>query len=501
MATTKDYRPEEVRDRLVAEFGKLRRRATVADLVAGTGLPKARVEAELPAVADEFGARLEVTASGEILYSFPSGMRSRYRGFGPAAKRAWKGLKRGLVALGTWAFKAWIMVMLVGYFVLFLALALLATLASVAARSSDRDDRRGGGLGGLWLAGNLLDAFVRIWFYSELFKDPRQREAERLGRQVRKAARRPLHKAIFSFVFGDGDPNAAWDETEKKAVVAFVQAHKGVLTMPEFVALTGLSPSEAEDRITRYLVEFEGSPEVSPNGAIYYSFPSLMRRADPAARGLFGTSAPSRRTWAFSANPAKANRAFAAINAVNLAFGSYFLWGSLATRIPAALASGEGVRISSGFEYLFAFTGVVLRSYGGFDPSGLLLWGLGVVPLAFGALFYLIPALRASGLKSRNEAIKRMNLRSLAARAALENPSGVRPETVVPTFEEARPADPAAADKLLRELAAANRGEQGTDGAYTFPDIALAQAEAAAVRAGIKDSDFGLGETVFDSHS
>ena len=85
--TTTEYKPEAVRDRIVDVFRKRKGEATTADLVALTGLPKASVESELPAVSDEFGARLRVTESGEILYSFPSGLHSRYKGFGPSLKR------------------------------------------------------------------------------------------------------------------------------------------------------------------------------------------------------------------------------------------------------------------------------------------------------------------------------------------------------------------------------------------------------------------------------
>ena len=89
------------------------------------------------------------------------------------------------------------------------------------------------------------------------------------------------------------------------------------------MSVTGLPPAEAETRINRYLYEFEGSPEVTEGGAIYYSFPSLMRRKDRADRS-FGGSAPMRPIAAFSANPKKSNIWFGVINAVNFLFGSYF---------------------------------------------------------------------------------------------------------------------------------------------------------------------------------
>ncbi|MBL8966110.1 MAG: hypothetical protein JNG85_03815, partial [Spirochaetaceae bacterium] len=329
-----DYKPELVRDKLVDTFRKRKGEATTADLVALTGLPKAQVEAEVKAVSDEYGARLKVTESGELLYSFPDGFRSRYRGLGPSLRRFWKAFKKGAAAAATFLFKAWIVVMLVGYFVLFLALALFATLASIAVSMSgknDRDSDRGGGLGGLWLTGRLLDAFVRIWFYSELFKDPHQRAYERGVRDQRRRERRPLHKAIFSFVFGDGDPNADWPSVEKKAVVAFLQSNKGVITMPEFMAITGLPPAEAERAINRYMLEFEGEPQVSPGGAIYFAFPGLLRRKDRADRS-YGGSLPMKRLAAFSSNPKKANAWFCAINGVNVLFGGYFLGSALSAQ-------------------------------------------------------------------------------------------------------------------------------------------------------------------------
>src|SRR5512145_1857152 len=161
-----DYNPSRVRDSLVDVFRKRKGEATSADLVALTGLPKAQVDAEVKAVSDEYGARLRVTDSGEILYSFPRGMRSRYRGPGPALARAWKAFKKGAAAFLSFLFKVWIVVMLVGYFVL--ALALVAVLASVAGNSRDSGSSgssRGGGLGGAYLTGRLLNSIVNIWLY------------------------------------------------------------------------------------------------------------------------------------------------------------------------------------------------------------------------------------------------------------------------------------------------------------------------------------------------
>ena len=515
MSATTEYKPELVRDKIVGVFKKRKGEATTADLVALTGLPKSQVEAEVPAVADEYGARLRVTESGEILYSFPSGVKSRYRGFLPSLKRFWKSFKKGAAVAASFVFKIWIVVMLVGYFVLFVALVLLALLASVAVSvggGKDSRDRHGdGGLGGLYLASRLFDTFIQLWFYSEIFKSPNQRDYEYRNRMERKREKRPLHKAIFSFVFGDGDPNADWDTVEKKAVVAWLQANKGIITIHEFMFLTGLSPIEAEARINRYLFEFEGEPRVSDEGTIYYAFPSLLRRKDKVDR-TWGGSLPMKRLSAFSANPKKMNRWFCAINGFNLVFGTYFLQGALTlptANIVKALQLMDAklpvpTGLIPGFDTFYAFVNTLFMNFVNGDPATFLAIGLGVVPLVFSVLFYAIPAIRKARLDRSNEGVKVENLRRIAYRAITDRPEGVRPEAIglqAAASSAACPKDSRAAEKVVVEFAAAAQGEPASDGSYNFPEVRRSQDEALKARAAVREEDFDLGATVFDSHS
>jgi hypothetical protein len=498
-----DYDAGRVRDRLVDVFKKRRGEATTADLIALTGLPKVQVEAEIPAVSDEYGARLRVTDSGEILYSFPSGMKSRYRGFGPGLKRGWKAFRKGFAAVSTLVFKVWIVVMLVGYFVLFLLLALLALLASVAssASGSSRDDRgRGDGAGGLFIASSVLDTLVRIWFYSELFTTPE----ERMYRAARRREKKPLYKAIYSFVFGDGDLELGWEETEKKAFVAFVQANKGLVTMPEFMSITGLGPLEAEERINRYLLEFEGSPEVSEGGTIYYFFPSLLRRKDRSDR-TFGGTLPMKRIAPFSTNPKKANRIFCVFNGVNFLFGSYFLAESLGSS-PELLgriyggANAMKILMLRGWDGFYYFTHQLFgKLVGVADPTAFLGFALGVVPLAFSILFYAVPAIRSRSLAARNERARVENLRRIAYRAVLDSSGSLRPESVIAYDDAARPRDGRAAERVLTELAAWSGADPGTDGSFHFAEIQRGKEEAAKVRASVDLSKYELGGVAFDS--
>ncbi|HSV57086.1 MAG TPA: hypothetical protein VLH39_08290 [Magnetospirillaceae bacterium] len=494
-----DYKPEAVRDRLAAEFRRHKGEATVADLVARTGFAKHQVETEVRAVSDEYGARLRVTESGEILYSFPRGLHSRYRGLGPSLKRTWKALRKGASAVAAFVFKIWIVVMLVGYFVLFIALALAAMAASIAAQTAggrDSRDRGHGGGGGLLLTGRVLDIFLRIWLYGELFKGPEQRYHDRQRRATRSRERRPLHRAVFSFVFGDGDPNEPWDETEKKAVAAFIQSNRGVISLEEFMVLTGHRPLEAEDAINRYLYEFEGSPEVTDNGTIYYFFPALLRRKDERDRSLgssAGSLAPMKRTVPFSANPKKANFWFAALNGVNLAFGSFFLANALTRGIPLLPPGAEAIPAD------FYIIVTVLVSQVTAYPLAAILWGLGFVPAAFAVLFYLVPFVRSLRLGRTNEEIKRQNLRRLVYARAWADPERVNPADAQTRDDSVRPKDGKTAEKTVEELAAWAGGNPGTGGTWTFPELARRKADIEAARRKVRTEDYALGGAVFDS--
>ncbi len=498
-----DYRPERVKTVLVDAFKKRKREATLADLVAETALPKIQVEEQLPAVADEYGARLKVSESGEILYSFPGRMRSRYRGLGPSLRRGLK--KAGSVAskVLSWIFKAWIVVMLVGYFVLFLALTLLFLVGGTALQANNRNSRSRGG--DFNIVGGLLNAFIRIWFYSELFKSPE----DRMRRAVaRGGQRRFLHKAVFSFVFGDGDPNADWPRIERKAFLAFLRANAGLITREEFAALSGRAPDDAERTLNAYCLEFEGSPEVSEDGVIYYEFANVLRGvdvADPRA----ASSPRAKSLEPFSSNSKAANRAFAAINGVNLAFGGFFLgataaWGPIIGSIIEILMNSRAALAQLGvLKTFYGFVVALAASLSG-NPVALVAVVLGIVPVAFGLLFYLIPLLRNSTRKRRNELVKRENLRRIVYGKAWASPAAAVPPSPSELPEPARPASPDAPAELMDELASwsgaeIESGPRGNE--YRFTELERAKRAIAALREARGETPFDLGKIVFDTDS
>jgi len=470
--------------KIVLSLKRRRKGATVADVCAATALPLSEVRELLPKAADEYQGRLQVTQSGEIMYTFPNGFASRYRGFRAMMSRFSQKAVTVIKAVAAFLFKAWIMVMLIGYFALFLALALASVFISVAARSSN-NDRRGGGFGGL----NLFSLFWRIWFYSELTRP-------HYGPVTRKTGeKRPMHKAIFSFVFGDGDPNKDWGERESKAVIEYIQSNRGVISLAEFMAFSGKNSVEAEEAVLSFCSRYGGSPEVTEEGTIVYRFDDLLLCAD--SKNFSELSPPIKRLKTFSVNPKKLNGWFVAINAVNLIFGSYFLYHSFASGL---LITEVQYQTAS---YLYAFTHLLLNTISA-DPLGIIRVALGFIPLVFSLLFWIVPAVRRFLETNENEKIKLTNFKRLGFSKIWAKPVNVELSSLNQSSAECSPKNiAAAADRVIKDMGVISNPEIESDESgktlYSFTGLVNEKQALQQYRAGIDPARAQLGETVFDS--
>ncbi|GHV17072.1 hypothetical protein FACS189493_4040 [Spirochaetia bacterium] len=493
-------RDREAYQRVTDALRRQKNGATVADIVAKTALPLQTVRELVPQAADEYSGRLEVTESGEIRYSFPQGFVSKYRGFRFWLRKAGRTLAKGLKATGIAAFKVWIMVMLVGYFAIFMLIALASLLLSVAAssqsNSNNSSSNRGGGLGGLYLTSRIFNMIIRLWFYSELFKSPNQRYSDQ-QRRAAKPKGRPLHRAIFSFIFGDGDPNVRWEDKEKQAVIAYIQANRGVISLPELMTLTGKTSAEAEERITGYCAEFGGSPEATEDGTVVYRFDELLLRVNTQDRSFAAFSAPIKLLKFFSANPKKMNGWFSAINGANLLFGGYFLYNALNT---GAILTQAHFQASS---YVYGLTYMLLSQVLA-NPLPAITIGLGIVPLIFSILFWLIPGLRYFYIKGDNERITFENFRKDGYGRIWNSPVRVNPKDLNPRAAECRPRDLAGAqDRVIKEIGAYAMPEVAMDetgaAVYTFTELSREKEALEKYRGSVDLHAAELGKTVFDS--
>ncbi len=490
-----DFNLEKVKGRLKHALRKNRDGVTTADLETLTGLPKYQVEQGIKNLINECRGQLKATESGELLYYFPEGLRSQVSGFAPGMKRIFRGITRATVKTAVVLFKVWIVVMLVGYFVLFLGLTVLALVASVAASAAGRGQRRGGGgIFSFFLVARVVQLFFWLWMYSSATKPKRTRG-------------RPLHKSVFAYVFGETDPNRDYEQGQRQYVLGFIRAQKGLITVEEYMGLTGKNYEESQVDLNRYMLEFEGEPEVTDDGSLVYRFPELLRTRtvlpEPDARTSFLDGA-RKHLLHFSDNPAKTNRWISFLNGFNLLFGGYFLYFALTNPRPLFDTVNGVARLHVDFSYLFHFVQGLLINGGAQAALGIILVGLGIVPISFAFLFYLIPLLRSRHNRRLNEKTRRQNFRRRIMARLLESPGTMRADNVVPVQDDEKlRKSEVFVEEELKTLAARFSGEiqQDPQGQfiYSFPEVAREVQDVARYRETIDLSSYDIGKTVFDS--
>ncbi len=412
-------------------------KVTRADAVALTGMPSAQAEPALKALVHSYRSHLAVTDEGELVYEFdPSFERRDKVPLAEKLRAAGQVAARGL----TFAFKIWIVVTLVAYVVAFVAMMVAMT---VMGRSDDR--RRGGGFGFPW-----------IWYWMMPDLAPAHDYYGRAVRRQKDPHKKRFYQSVFDFVFG---PKRALQDPKEmeKRLVGFLREHKGRVTSSELAALTGLSLADADEELTRLMMEYDGEVEVAEDGTLLYVFDDLMRAAGQ----------PVRWSWDFdrreAPEPLTANTP-----GTNLAVGGFAGFNLLASLTvgPAFLARAH--LLGEPWAWFLA------------------LW----FPLAFSFIFFLVPSVRWAEV--RGGKTRRSQRRQLRRQLFREIWKGEPINPALRSVEER---------KLLDELLVELDGDVDTDESgrvrYRFPRIA---GELAAVKqAREKAAPAQLGQVIFDS--
>jgi hypothetical protein len=130
---------------------------------------------------------------------------------------------------------------------------------------------------------------------------------------------------------------------------------------------------------------------------------------------------------------------------------------------------------------------------------------LGIVPVVFSVLFFLVPIVRKARLDRENARIREEALRKRVYARVLSNPASVRPDDIPPSQS---PIDPrafvAARKRILDRFAALKKAEpilQEKDGsfAYRFVELERELADLDRYRRAVDLSKLEVGKTVFDS--
>ena len=256
-------------------------RVTVGDVAAKSGLNLEVAQQGLLALASETQAHMQVSEVGEIAYEFPKNFRGVLR------SKYWQLRMRELLSK-VWQVAFYVVrisfgiMLLVSILIIAIAIfALMIAASSQGGGGNSRNDRRGGGMSFGFSPFNIF------YLFDFNYGRGRRRYPNRpsggwsgRGRSQSSGEKLQFLEAIFSFLFGDGDPNANIEERRWQTIGTVITNNGGAITAEQIAPyLDDLGEGwekEYEDYMLPVLSRFNGQPEVSPTGEMIYYFPDLQ---------------------------------------------------------------------------------------------------------------------------------------------------------------------------------------------------------------------------------
>ena len=254
-------------------------RVTPSDVAVSSGLSVPEAETELARLAGLTGAAVDVTDAGDLAYRF-SDVRAKLRNASLRAslRMAWD---RAFPYLFTGVRIAFGSLLILSIIVTFLAI----TALMAASRSSDERENRSptGFFAMRMFTPNIFDVIL----YTRMNQQYSYYD-ERGGRAYHDEPQEmSFLESVYSFVFGDGDPNADAEQRQWKAIAALITANDGAVTAEQLrpFVLGAQTPNSGgagyvdESDVLPVLTRFNGRPEVTADGDIIYVFPEFSTTA------------------------------------------------------------------------------------------------------------------------------------------------------------------------------------------------------------------------------
>lgn len=363
-------------------------RVTVGDVAAKAGLDVNFARRELLALASDAGGNLQVAESGEIAYSFPQNFRDilRNKFFRLQVQEWWQKVWRILFYLIRISFG---LLLLASIILIFVSITIILS----ALNSSDNNNSGGGREGGGFGAMPYFWSNDWLWFFY-WNSDPYYRRTRQAAGEENQMN---FLESVFSFIFGDGNPNYNLDEHRWQAIATVIRNNQGAIAAEQIAPYLDEFGKgyavEYEEYMLPALARFDGRPEVSPEGQIVYHFPELQTTAaqnhpQPVASYL------RELLWRFSEASSGQILLASGLGIVNL--GGALILGQLLASSPIVAKLG-----------------------------GLVIFVQAIYPilLVYGAAFLTIPLIRYFWIKWRNSQIEARNQERQQRAAILNKPN------------------------------------------------------------------------------
>jgi hypothetical protein len=369
---------------------KLNYRVTIGDVAAQSGLDLNTAQREVLALASETGGNLQVAESGEIAYKFAPNFRQVL-----VSRSFWLQVNEWLKSVWKWVFYG-IRISFGILLIVSIAIVVIGIIAATIALNSqrsdnDRNDRRNdnrGGGGFIWLGGwgnpfgNPFIMFAPDYYEPQQL---RQRDPDEMN----------FLESVFSFLFGDGNPNADLEERRWREIASMIRSHNGVVIAEQIAPyLDETSRLEGDEYfVIPVLSKFNGFPEVSEAGTLAYKFPELQKVASER-KAKTSHSYLQEKIWKFSQAPQGKI-------ALSIGLGIFYL--------VASLYLGSLIGDPRLAKSLVGFLGFIKAAYG--------------FLLGYAVLFLSTPAVRYFVLQYLNGGISDRNQKRVALAEQLQKPS------------------------------------------------------------------------------
>ncbi|WP_199246153.1 hypothetical protein [[Phormidium] sp. ETS-05] len=256
--------------KIMAAVEQLDYRVTVGDVAAKAGLELQLAERELLALASDAGGHLQVAETGDIAYLFPPNFRAilRNKYWRIQLEEWWQKIWRVLFYLIRISFG---IILILSIILIFTAIFIIITASSKDSNSSGRSSRSSGG------------SSFSIWYWPDFwyifnpnYGGYNQRRRERGAAKGGKENELNFFEAIFSFLFGDGNPNEDLDDRRWQMIGTAIKKRGGAVAGEEIAPYLDAPMDDYEGYMLPVLTRFNGRPQVSPDGDIVYQFPELQ---------------------------------------------------------------------------------------------------------------------------------------------------------------------------------------------------------------------------------
>ncbi|CAH9077205.1 unnamed protein product [Cuscuta europaea] len=390
-----DKLPSDIRKRAMDAIDSFGGRVTAGDVASKAGLQLNEAQKALQALATDTDGFLEVSDEGDVLYVFPKSYRSNL------VAKSFK-LKIEPLLEKTKMAAEYLLKVSFGTTLVASIVIVYVTIISLVLSSKSDDDNRGRRSRSydtnFTFYASPRDLF---WFWDPYYrKQPVQDDSGGMN----------FIASLFSFVFGDGDPNQGIEEKRWKLIGQYISSNGGVVTAEElapYLDIESSSKMDDESYILPVLLRFDGEPEVDGEGNILYRFPSLQRtgvRQSSSGRNDYGGRRQAE--W----------------------FGNEKFLEEKKWQLSNTSPSQKALAIGLGGLNLFGviILGAMLKDVGHVtvSQSSLLSLVSGIFPLlqVYAWSFFTIPAVRWILIQNRNAKIERRNTMREKYVSALERP-------------------------------------------------------------------------------